>query len=100
MLNKNAISVFFALFFLFSVISPSISMLIGFDDDVICFVDMNELEGKEKEPTNDKENKILDLSNSSLTLIDFKSLTLAEYFFNKYATPHLNLVSPPPEVII
>lgn len=100
MLNKNAISTFFALLFLFSVLAPSMSQLLGYDDDIVCIVDVSELESKEKKPINDKENKIINLLNSNLNLIDSKSLLLEEYYFNTYTTPNLNLISPPPEYLL
>ena len=100
MLNKNAIRLFYAFLFLLSTVAPSISTMIGHHDDTVCVVDLMDLESKEKDPVKDKENKILDFNNSGLSLIDFKSLQLEEYCLHNYATPHLNLSSPPPEQYI
>ncbi len=97
MLNKNAISVFLALCLLLSVITPTIAMLLGHDEDLISMVELNELESNEKEPTTDKENKIIDRLGSNLNLLDLKSFLLEEYYCKNYATPYLNIVSPPPE---
>ena len=99
MLNRKAVSLLVTLFFFVSVVSPSISILIGNGDERVCIIDSKDLESKEKEPTNDKENKIIDAFSASVSLIDYKSLVLGEYYLHSYAMPHLNLVSPPPELL-
>ena len=87
------------LFFLVSIVSPTISMLVGNGDERVCIIDSNDLESKEKEPTSDKENKIIDSFAEQFSFIDYKSLVLGEYYLQSYAIPPLNLVSPPPEYL-
>ena len=99
MLNRKTVSLLVTLFFFVSIVSPTISMLVGNGDERVCIIDSNDLESKEKEPTKDKENKIIDAFATQLSLIDYKSLTLGEYYLHRYTMPHLNLVSPPPEYL-
>ena len=97
MLNRKSVSLLVTMFFFVSVVSPSISILIGNGDERVCIIDSKDLESKEKEPTNDKENKIIDPYTAQLSLIDYKSLILGDYYMHSYAMPALNLISPPPE---
>ncbi len=97
MLNRKTVSLLVTLFFFVSIVSPTISMIIGNGDERVCIIDSSDLESKEKEPTKDKENKIIDASATHLSLIDYKSLVLGEYYLHSYTMPPLNLVSPPPE---
>ena len=99
MLNRKTVSLFVTLFFFVSVVSPTISILFGNGEEPVCIIDSKDLESKEKEPTNDKENKIIDAFAAQLSLIDYKSLVLGEYYLHSYARPTINLVSPPPELL-
>ena len=97
MLNRKTVSLLVTLFFFVSVVGPTISILFGNGEEPVCIIDAKDLESKEKEPTKDKENKIIDVFAAQLSLIDYKSLVLGEYYLHSYSMPTLNLVSPPPE---
>lgn len=99
MLSRKTVSILVALFFSVSIVAPSLAILVGHNDNLICIIDAKDLESQEKEPLNDKENKILNAFGSELSLLDYKSLILGEYCLHNYSTPHLILFLPPPEAV-
>ena len=101
-MNKNCIALFF--FALFTVMLSAPSIIAGLDEsaDISIFYSMSEEE--EKEEKQGEEKKTIDEVfyseinpfKSSMYFNDSR-ITLG-YFNKKYARPHLNLISPPPEL--
>lgn len=97
---RKVIALFLLSIFISHAFLPTIISLVDKDIDITFLMDINEEESKEKEPSNDSEIKILDFNNTNLALNDLKLVDLEGYHFKSYATPHLNLISPPPEYYI
>jgi len=94
---RKITALFLLSIFISHAVLPAIISLVDKDVDIAFLMDINEEESKEQESSKDTEIKILDLNNANLAFNDDKLGALEGYYFKNYATPHLNLISPPPE---
>ena len=97
---RKIIALFFLSIFISHGVLPVIIALVDEEVDITFLMDINEEESKEKESSKDTEIKILDLNNANLAFDDRSLVTFEGYYFKSYVTPHLNLISPPPELHI
>ncbi len=97
-MSKNTIATFFIVIFMGFIMAPSIITILDDAVDISIFYSLAEEEEKGSEK--DKNIEILfssaNLFESDLCL-DESENNLA-YFFKTYAKPHLNLISPPPDL--
>ncbi len=94
MIVKNIISIFFTVIFLAFLTAPAVIVMVDNSVDVSCFYSVSE---EEKE---NGTNVFFHINLSQQTNFSLaKSINNDEYYFKKYSTPHLNIISPPPELI-
>lgn len=95
---KMATSFFFPLIFIAFLAAPTIAILVDKNVDICLVSDINE-EEKGNETFIDIEIIFSDSNSSKDSLLDLKNEYLLEYYFKKYSKPHLNLISPPPDLL-
>ncbi len=100
-MSRNIISICLSILFLGYTLAPTILTLIDDSADVSMFYTASEEEEK-KGSEKDKEIEILlfDLHNNELDAVSSNEENNLRYYFKKYPKPHLNLISPPPELHI
>lgn len=95
---KTSLAIFFISFFLTSIITPSVVMLMDIDYDVSFMLNSQEEEEKEgKESSNDKEVKILQLFNTDFSSYFSTLESYSGFYAVTYTSNNLELFSPPPE---
>ncbi|WP_136482162.1 hypothetical protein [Cognatitamlana onchidii] len=99
-MSKHIVSIFLSALFLVFVSAPTVIMMVDDSVDVSVFYTSSEEEEKGQEKNKDKELLLYDFSKylSEFDLNETDNSLV--YFFKKYPKPHLNLISPPPELII
>ncbi len=93
-MSRNISSIFLTLIFVAFISAPTIISMVDDSIDTSIFYSVTEEEEKVY------HIKVL-LHNQSTNEVDFaliKAINNKEYYFKKYSKPHLNLVSPPPEL--
>ncbi|NMH88879.1 hypothetical protein [Flavivirga algicola] len=98
-MSKNIISICFSIIFVAFLTAPTIIAFADDSVDISFFFASSEEE--EKGSKKDKDVELL-FFNLNVNEIDFASNEteddLEYYFKNNYPKPHLNLISPPPEL--
>ncbi len=95
MMSKRIISIFFIVVFVAFITTPAVAIIIDDSFDISYFNSISEEEEKVR------EIKVIPNSDSN----DSDEFYLTErnmnkvYFFKKYAKPHLNIISPPPDLL-
>ncbi|MEC3906058.1 hypothetical protein VOI54_03455 [Tamlana sp. 2201CG12-4] len=97
---KKVISLSLSILFLLFVTAPAIIVLVDDSIDVSVFYTASEEEEKGGEKNKEKELVWFELQKTDVAFNTFKANNDLVYFYKKYARPHLNLISPPPEVNI
>ena len=97
---RKGIALFLLSIFMLSVTVPTVVSLLDGNTDITFLIDANEEESKEKESSKDSETKIVHISTSNLSLYGLVLSDLRSFYLKNYSKPYLNLLSPPPEVII
>ncbi|MFH4964731.1 hypothetical protein V8G69_06970 [Gaetbulibacter sp. M235] len=95
-MSRNISSIFLTLIFVAFISAPTIISMVDDSFDTSIFYSITEEEEKIC------HIKVL-LNTQSSHEIDFaliKTINNKEYYFKKYSKPHLNLISPPPELHI
>ncbi|MEJ6792485.1 MAG: hypothetical protein QNK89_07085 [Lacinutrix sp.] len=97
---KRYLSVFFTVFFIATIIAPSVLLYVDDTIDISYLLDASE-EEEEKGKEKNKELEVFVVENllESEDLFYSKREESQSYTYKKYANPHLNLISPPPEFI-
>ncbi|WP_299550724.1 hypothetical protein [Seonamhaeicola sp.] len=97
-MSRQVISIFFSLVFVSFLVAPSIIVLVDDSVDISIFYTSSEEEEKGNEKNKDVE-KLFFESLCADTAFTFSNMeSELEYYYKKYAKPHLNLISPPPEL--
>lgn len=102
---RNIVSIILSTLFLVLLAAPTVIMFVDDSADVSVFYTSNEEEekkGQEKQEKQEKEKELLYyefLKADSYIDANEAESNLA-YFFKNYPKPHLNLISPPPELNI
>ncbi len=95
---KNLVSVFFTVLFMAITTVPSIISTMDDSMDVSIYYDLSE---EEEEKENEK-TKVLEFffegNRESVSFMEYSGTELSGFNYKKYPKPHLNLISPPPEV--
>ncbi|TWO33842.1 hypothetical protein E1J38_003455 [Seonamhaeicola sediminis] len=79
---------------------PTIITLVDDSVDISIFYTYSEEEEKGSEKSKDAEKLLFESPCPETVFSSFKPESELEYIFNSYSKPHLNIISPPPEVII
>ena len=78
--------------------APTIAFIVDKNVDICLVSDINE-EEKGNETFKNIEIIFSDSDSSKDSFLDLKNENLFEYYFKKYSKPHLNLISPPPDLL-
>jgi len=95
---KMITSFLFSLIFIAFMAAPTIAFLVDKNVDICLVSDINE-EEKGNETIKDIEIIFSDSNSSKDSFLDLKNKNLLEYNSKKYSKPHLNLISPPPDLL-
>lgn len=95
---KRLLSISFILLFMVTISLPSMVLFMEDSIDVTLLLDISE---EEEENEKNKELELFQLSVENLKKNEITSIFKIDihYQFKTYATPHLNLVFPPPDFI-
>jgi hypothetical protein len=99
-MQKNTIAIFFIILFLGLITAPSILVAIDDSNDVSVFYSLAEEEEKGNETNKHIEIAFSIINDAELDFVSTDIENNQGYYFKKYPKPHLNLISPPPEVNI
>jgi len=100
-MNKSFLAIFFSIMFLSLVMAPTLIMAIDHSIDISYIYDLSEEEEeKGKENTKEFEKFITDFDIEMASFITLDKNEKLEYTFKTYQKPHLNFISPPPELIL
>lgn len=97
-LIKKQIALFFAILFIAFTAAPT--LLVAVNDSVDVSVYFGSAEEEEQEKENEKTFELIILDSRNLerqNYLSFGDENIA-YFYKTYPKPHLNLISPPPDV--
>lgn len=97
---KQTLSIVFTIFFMSTIIVPSVIVFVDDSIDISFVLDASE-EEEEKEKDKNKELEVY-VNNTFLDSDRLFSLETDHnlfFTFKKYPKPHLNLIFPPPECI-
>ena len=98
-MNKKVIVAFFTVIFMAFIAAPSIITLLDDSIDTSIFYSLAE---EEEEKGSEKDKNIEILFSKTKVFESYSNLDELEdhsaYFFKKYGKPHLNLISPPPDL--
>jgi len=100
MSKRSIISISLSILFLVFTVAPTIIVMIDDSIDISCFYISEEEEEKGSE-----KNKDQDVIFSEYIITEnYQALNKEKnnliYYFKEYSKPHLNLISPPPELSI
>ncbi|WP_223032459.1 hypothetical protein [Hanstruepera marina] len=93
-MSKKTIAILFSILFLAFITAPTIIIAVDDSVDVSIFYSVTEEENENLKLAFTDNN--FESENISIEVVQENS----RYFFKKYQKPHLNLVSPPPELSI
>lgn len=93
---KKSISLFFTVIFVAFIAMPSAIAYLDSSIDISIFYSLTE---EEKGAEKIKSFKVVISDNQNQEPYHYSSRLVhnQRYYFKKYAKPHLNLISPPPE---
>ncbi|SFZ90447.1 hypothetical protein SAMN05428642_101941 [Flaviramulus basaltis] len=94
-MHKKTIAIFFNILLLALISAPSIIIAIDDSIDISMFYSVTE-----EEETSKIKLQSPDSFSESECIISCIDIEDVEYYFKKYPKPHLNLISPPPELHI
>ena len=96
-MSKKLVSVFLSVIFLLFMVTPSI--IVMFDDSIDVSISFS---GSEEEEQGNEKHLDIEILFSNLKANESNCVFMISennlgYYFKKYAKPHLNFISPPPE---
>lgn len=84
--------------FLMFLVAPTAIAIVDDSVDISAFYTTSEEEEKGVEKNNNSEVVFLEGDTSESFLISKKITHNTRYYFKNYQKPHLNLISPPPDL--
>ena len=97
-MNKNLIVTFFTVIFIGFIIAPTAITIMDGTIDTSIFYSMTEEEEKGSEKNKNIEVLFSHSNNYESNLSLYDSEHNLVYFSKNYTKPHLNLISPPPDL--
>ena len=98
---KKGVSIFFTILFMCIMYAPYIIFVVDDSMDTTVFYDLSEEEETESETGKTKDFELFSSFRSvTFSFLEAKVEYGIESQFKTYATPHLNLISPPPELLL
>ncbi|MDO5969339.1 hypothetical protein Q4Q35_05935 [Flavivirga aquimarina] len=100
-MSRNIISVCLSIFFMVLLTTPTIVIMVDDSIDISFLFDSSEEEEKKGNKKN-KNSEVLffDFNENLIDLVSQEIKNNLEYRFKKYSKPHLNIISPPPDLHI
>lgn len=99
-MSKKGLSVLFSVIFLLFIAAPTIITIVDDSIDVSIFYTSSEEEEKGLEKSKDTEVLFLKNIDNDFIFDSKKVVNKIGYYSKNYPKPHLNLISPPPELHI
>ncbi|MFT4698530.1 MAG: hypothetical protein ACI9SJ_001680 [Flavobacteriaceae bacterium] len=98
-MSKKSVSIFFSVIFLLVIVAPTVLVIVDNTFDIsILYSSIEEEKG------NEKHLDIESFLSKEKTIESDLVFALAEnnigYFYKMYPKPHLNVISPPPDLYI
>jgi hypothetical protein len=101
-MSRNIVSIFLSIIFLAFIAGPSVLVMIDDSIDVSMYYASSSSEEEENSAPKVKEVNGLfsefDINESDMLSNDDENKL--EYYFKNYPKPHLNLITPPPDLHI
>lgn len=97
---RNLVSLFLTLIFVAYLTAPTIIKLIDKSVDISVIYAGSEEGEKGGEKVKDVEVLFYEFNHNLEGLENFSNVNSSNYYFKNYPKPHLNLISPPPEISI
>ncbi|MDO5979155.1 hypothetical protein [Flavivirga spongiicola] len=100
-MSRNIVSICLSIFFMLLLTTPTIVSLVDDSVDVSFLFDSSEEEEK-KGNKKDKNTEVLffEFNENEVDLASKKIKNNLRYYFKNYSKPHLNIISPPPDLHI
>ncbi|AUP79652.1 hypothetical protein [Flavivirga eckloniae] len=100
-MSRNIVSISLSIFFMVLLTAPTIVTVIDDSIDVSFLFDSSEEEEK-KGSKKDKNSEILffEFNENEVGLALKKKKNSLQYYSKSYSKPHLNIISPPPDLHI
>lgn len=99
-MSRSLISILLSTIFVALLVAPTVIILVDDSIDVSAFYASTEEEEKGIEKSKDKEVFFSEYNIIESDFVLNETENNVQYYFKKYAKPHLNLISPPPELHI
>lgn len=99
-MSKSIISICLSMAFLVFLVAPTVVTIIDDSVDVSFFFTTSEEEEKGGKKDKDTELLFFEFNVSEMDFALNETENNLEYYFKNYPKPHLNLISPPPELHI
>jgi hypothetical protein len=95
---RNKISIILSMIFLLFLVTPTVIAIVDDSIDISIFYAMSEEEENGIEKNKIDEVLILQANTLECFFGNKKVKRHSAYFFKNYQKPHLNLISPPPDL--
>lgn len=99
-MSRNIVSISFSIVFLVFLMAPTIIAMMDDSTDISMFYTSSEEEEKGIDKNKEVEVLFFEIENPQFDITILKSNKHLGFCFKTYPKPHLNLISPPPEVNI
>lgn len=99
-MSRNVVSICLSVIFLVFLVAPTVITLVDDTADVSMFYAASEEEEKGSEKDKEIEVLFFELDNNDEDDASSIGENNLGYYYKKYPKPHLNLISPPPELHI
>ncbi len=96
---RKIVSLILSIFFLVFLVAPTIIVMVDDSVDVSLFYAVSEEEDNCIEKNKDIEVLFTDCHTFLLAFVSNNKVNDIIYYNKKYSKPHLNLISPPPDII-
>lgn len=95
---RNTISIILSMIFLVFLVAPTIIVIVDDSIDISMFYSASEEEEKGSEKNKNSEIVFSDMDTYESDFLSNNTENNTGYYFKNYQKPHLNLISPPPDL--
>ncbi|PWK20447.1 hypothetical protein [Xanthomarina spongicola] len=99
-MSKKVVSIFLSVVFILFIVTPTVIMIVDDTIDISIVYSTSEEEERGHEKQIDKEILFSNLKSNESDFVFNSTENSVGYCNKKYAKPHLNLISPPPQLNI
>lgn len=97
-MSRNTISIMLSMIFLVFLVAPTIIVIVDDSIDISMFYSASEEEEKGSEKNKNSEIVFSDMDTYESDFLSNNTENNTGYYFKNYQKPHLNLISPPPDL--